>query len=248
MRPSNKFFIKYYDKLFQNKNYDAESKYILKLFKKYSHLKTPKILDLGCGTGCHTIIFANLGYDITGLDLDPLMIEIAKNKTNTIDFILGDITSYKFNMEFSLIFSFFNVINYISNIIDLRDFMIGSYKNLREGGIFIFDSWNGNRFVIDPPIEKIINIESEKFSAKGVLNPNYDIFYNTSRFHYSIEIDDNGFPAHYDNVIHQTFWSPLVISQLLTNAGFKINGIFSHLTEKNATFNDAKLCWICIKE
>ena len=151
MLKSDKNFIKYYDKLFLNKDYSKETKYILKSFKKYSKLKLNNILDLGCGTGAHTIEFLKLGYNITGLDLDKQMINLAQSKTNDIKFIYGNIKDYQFNTRFELIFSFFNVLNYIDNINDMLSFLTGVYKNLENGGVFVFDGWNGNRIPIDPP-------------------------------------------------------------------------------------------------
>lgn len=40
--------------------------------------KTAKILDVGCGTGFFSILLAKAGYEVTGIDLTPEMIENAK--------------------------------------------------------------------------------------------------------------------------------------------------------------------------
>ena len=37
-----------------------------------------KVLDVGCGTGEHTIVFTRLGYDVLGVDLSPHAIEQAR--------------------------------------------------------------------------------------------------------------------------------------------------------------------------
>jgi len=247
MLQSDKDFIRYYDKLFHNKDYSQETNYILKAFEKFGTKKINHILDLGCGTGNHTIEFSNLGYNITGLDLDRLMIDISKSKSDDIDFIYGDIKDYSFDYKFELIFSFFNVINYIDNISAMSDFLSGVYKNLDEGGIFVFDGWNGNQVCIDPPKTKEIYIEDEDFVAKGFLYPNYDAFYNKANFQYKININDNGYEVMYENSLPQTYWTPFVLKQLLGNVGFSSVHIFGHLSTKLAKADDYKLCWICVK-
>lgn len=45
-------------------------------------LKGPKILELGCGTGRYAIPFTELGFDYTGIDITPAMLEVARKKAN----------------------------------------------------------------------------------------------------------------------------------------------------------------------
>ncbi|UCG15873.1 MAG: methyltransferase domain-containing protein [Phycisphaerales bacterium] len=39
-----------------------------------------RVLDLGCGSGRHVVAFARAGFDVTGVDLSPHMIEVASAK------------------------------------------------------------------------------------------------------------------------------------------------------------------------
>ncbi len=41
-------------------------------------VKPCKTIDLGCGTGNHATYLATLGFDVTGVDISPTAIEIAK--------------------------------------------------------------------------------------------------------------------------------------------------------------------------
>ena len=42
-----------------------------------------KILDLGCGTGSLSLVLADLGHDVTGIDFSPEMIARAEEKAQT---------------------------------------------------------------------------------------------------------------------------------------------------------------------
>src|SRR3989344_49475 len=90
-----KKYAKYYDDLYQEKNYEAECDFLKKIFQRYSKKKILTILDLGCGTGNHDFVLGKRGYKVTGVDFSKEMVAIAKEKNkrekNKIDFLKGDI-------------------------------------------------------------------------------------------------------------------------------------------------------------
>lgn len=53
-----------------------------------------RVLDVGCGTGTLSILLAEQGHEVTGIDISPQMIEIACQKARaasvTIDLRVGD--------------------------------------------------------------------------------------------------------------------------------------------------------------
>ena len=72
---NEKNIIDYYNKFNENKRltrrhgiveYTTSMKYILKYLKK---IKNPKIIDIGAGTGKYSIELANMGYDVTAIEL-----------------------------------------------------------------------------------------------------------------------------------------------------------------------------------
>ena len=82
----------------------------IELIKKYN--TTGKLLEAGSGTGTLSTYLATEGFDVTGMDIDDGMLEIAKkigeeyNKEKNANFIKGSIfdLDYKEN-EFSICFS-----------------------------------------------------------------------------------------------------------------------------------------------
>ena len=52
-----KEFAKYYDKFYQNKDYQKEVNFLKNFINK-----TDKIIDIGCGTGVHASLLEKDGY------------------------------------------------------------------------------------------------------------------------------------------------------------------------------------------
>lgn len=51
------------------------------------------VLDAGCGTGRVAIELARRGHDVVGVDLDPAMLNLARDKAPELVWIQGDLAS-----------------------------------------------------------------------------------------------------------------------------------------------------------
>lgn len=51
------------------------------------------MLDAGCGTGRVAIELAHRGHDVVGVDLDPAMLDLARDKAPDLAWIQGDLAS-----------------------------------------------------------------------------------------------------------------------------------------------------------
>jgi SAM-dependent methyltransferase len=71
------------------------------LVEKYSG--QGRVLDLGCGTGTHSIYLAQHGLAVVGVDFSTKAIEMARNKARQVgadvDFQIGDVTRLDFLRE-----------------------------------------------------------------------------------------------------------------------------------------------------
>ncbi len=82
----------WYEKLFENyaKTYDKEtftqgtSGECDFIEKEIDHDNTTKILDVGCGTGRHSIELAKRGYEVTGIDLSEAQLRRAGEKASAL--------------------------------------------------------------------------------------------------------------------------------------------------------------------
>lgn len=72
-------FAAVYDDLQADVDYGQRAEYLLKLFKKYDRLPT-LLLDVACGTGGFSLLFAQKGIEVIGADPSPEMLDIARQK------------------------------------------------------------------------------------------------------------------------------------------------------------------------
>lgn len=98
-----------------------------------------RALDLGCGSGVYSLRFAERGAEVTGLDLSPVMISLAREKARErglkIDFQVADISkSLAFRRdEFDLVFTA-TVLHYVE---DLESFFSEAARVMKPEGRMI---------------------------------------------------------------------------------------------------------------
>jgi len=118
------------------------AKLLPELLKKYD-IHPESVLDLACGEGTFAVEMAKAGYKVTGVDLSPEMLRLAKEKAEkenaSIAFINQDMRSLEFNEEFDLVTCWFDSFNYLLSPDDLTKALQGAARALKPGGHFIFD-------------------------------------------------------------------------------------------------------------
>ena len=80
-----------------------------------------KILEAGCGGGAYTNFLSEKGFEVTGVDLYPDFIEIARQKSLKGNFIQADILSLPFgDKQFETSFSF-DVLEHVDDVAALQE-------------------------------------------------------------------------------------------------------------------------------
>ena len=178
--PVFKDYSRYYNLLYKDKNYQAETNYIDELIRKYSSQPVTTVLNLGCGTGKHDLFLAKKGYQITGVDLSDDMLDIARQSAIPgANFYQGDIRTLRLNKTFDAVISLFHVMSYQVTWQDLLDAFTTAKAHLNPGGIFIFDFWYGPGVLSDQPTERKKEAEDNELKitryTTPVMHPNDNI-------------------------------------------------------------------------
>jgi SAM-dependent methyltransferase len=104
------------------------------------------VLDLACGSGRHSILFAEKGFDVTGVDISKNLLTIAKKncelKNLLVRFIEADIRKFYIDLKFSLVVNLFTSFGYFEK--DEENFKVFklAFNSLLIGGYFVFDFIN----------------------------------------------------------------------------------------------------------
>ena len=181
-------YSKYYDLIYNSKDYSSEADYVISLFKKYGS-KIINVLELGSGTGNHANYFTSKNYNITGIERSGEMVLLSNEKRiNGFNAINGDISNTFLDTKFDAVISLFHVISYLTENDSLLNCFKITNKHLEVGGLFIFDAWYTPAVLTQQPSNKIKKLEDEFIKVVRIAEPISDHTKNTIDVNFSIFI------------------------------------------------------------
>jgi predicted TPR repeat methyltransferase len=229
-----KQYSKYYDLLYNDKNYKEESEYIIRKIKYFSPEAT-QILELGSGSGSHAHFFCANGFEVTGIERSHEMVNMAKSK-NIVGFnpIIGDITSYHLPQQFDVALSLFHVISYLSENDSLIDCFKATHKQLNTNGIFMFDIWYSPAVYHQKPETRIKRLENDEIEVIRIAESKIASHQNTVEVNFEVIIKEKA--THFTENINEKHlmrhFSVPEIKMLAAFTGFEVLLIEEFLTEK----------------
>ena len=219
----------WYEKLFENygQKYDSESftqgtiGECDFLEQEINFDKKIRILDIGCGTGRHSIELAKRGYNVTGIDLSDSMLNRAKEKAMTenlsIEFQQQDARDLTFKHEFDLVIMLCEGGFSLMETDEMNFQILKNASNaLKKNGKFIFTTLNG----LFPLFHSVKDFLSE--SAKddnATYNENTFDLMTFRDFNKTIINDDNGNKLELE--CNERYYVPSEITWLLKTLDFK---------------------------
>jgi len=98
------------------------------------------LLDVACGTGAHLEHLAGK-YEVEGLDLDPEMLAVARERLPDAIFHEGDMVSFDLDKCFDAVVCMFSSIGYVKTEERLRDAIASMARHLEPGGVLVVEPW-----------------------------------------------------------------------------------------------------------
>ncbi len=131
---------KYYDVIYQWKDYRKEARVVRGLAELYKASPGNSLLDVGCGTGKHLQHLAGK-FDCVGMDASEAMLEQARRNVRGVEFIQGDMVDFDLRRQFDVILCLFSSIGYVRTYPRLARTLRNFAAHLREGGVVIIEPW-----------------------------------------------------------------------------------------------------------
>ncbi len=189
--------------------------------KEINYDKSLKIVDIGCGTGRHSIELTKRGYKVIGIDLSESQLECAKEKAEAInlqiDFQKHDARNLLFKNEFDLAIMLCEG-GFALMETDEMNFEIlkNVSESLRQSSKLIFTTLNG-LFPIYNSVEKFCAAAKEEENATYTGNT-FDLM--TFRDHNLTTVEDD-LGNKKELECNERFYIPPEITWLLKTLNFK---------------------------
>ena len=131
-----------YDRLTNDVDYPATVAFYFELLKR-EKLEPRTAVDLACGTGSVTLLLAEKGLQVTGVDMSEEMLCVAaqkaENAKNRPMFVCQKLQQLHLPKGVDLAVCALDSLDYITNPADCKEAIRRVYKALNPGGCFIFD-------------------------------------------------------------------------------------------------------------
>ena len=196
------------------------------------------VLEFGCGTGRLLVPLAEAGYSITGIDIAPAMLDIARQKVADagidarVTLLQEDIRALDLSRRFQCGFCALNTLMHFPSLNDQLDVLRSARKHIQSGGLFAVHVLNPHtsalpdertpllldKEMIDPRNgHTVLKLFSQRVDAASQI-ADITLIYD--------DIDSTGL-VHRTLVPMQMRWLyPYEARLLMEIAGFKVDGIY----------------------
>ncbi len=127
---------KYYDLLYQDKDYPKEARFIRQIVRRRCP-NAKSLLDVGCGTGTHLRLLQDDFKTLAGVDLSPQIVTEAKKKVPQAQFAVGDMKTFRLNQRFDVLTCLYSVFNYNLTPKEARQTLKNFASHLQPKGLLI---------------------------------------------------------------------------------------------------------------
>ena len=218
--------------IYSDKNYKEETNFISQIIKKF-HSSNVNILDIGCGTGEHTLELLKKGYRVTGVDLSNEMLKIAKKKllsNNLFSNNLYNLNAYnvnKLDVKFNVVLMMFNVIGYLE---DIQLFFQKLKDCLEPNALIFFDYWSEKAVKKNPPKTTKKDFLLKEFKATRISKGK--IIKNKVKVDLILNIIKENKTKSFDETHNVTFYDIRSLAKSLEKFGYKKKNIGLNKFEK----------------
>jgi len=238
-----------YDFLMMEVPYKNWLDFLIREKKKYS-IYGDRVLDLACGTGELSVLLAENGFDVTGVDLsgDMLMVasEKAEQKGLNIHLFEQDMSLLEGLGCFDIISIFCDSINYLNTPEDVQKTFSNVFTHLDDTGLFLFDVHSPHK--IEQFMNESYSLAEDKVSYIWTSFPGEHPLSIEHELTFFVLDDESEKYDRFDEVHKQRTYSMVQYCNWLSEAGFSVQSITADFTEHTPTETSERLFFTCQKK
>jgi 2-polyprenyl-3-methyl-5-hydroxy-6-metoxy-1,4-benzoquinol methylase len=212
------------------------------------------LLDLACGTGRMALRVAAQDYEVTGVDIVPEMVELARKKAAerglSIEWVVADGRAFHLQKQFAFIFMVCNAWQFFLTREDQESMLACVREHLRPGGCFLFETRNptpdnllqvlhpeGQRYTLPDGVQLVT-------SEQQYYDPMTQIQHYTRHMKF---IRPGG--QQMEKVLHTglRYVYPQEMEALLYHNGFQIRACYGNWQQEPLTATSRSMIYVCEK-
>lgn len=241
-------FAAVYDILMSDVNYKARTAYLLKLFKKFGE-KPTLLLDVACGTGAFSNLFAKNGIEVIGTDISEEMLSVARENSAEMEtdvlFLCQKAEELDLYGTVDGAICCLDSLNHITDKRNLKKALSRVSLFLEEGSLFIFDVntvykhekvLGNNTFVIDE--DGVYCVWQNNFNPKN----------NSTDITLDFFVKDGDDYTRSSEEFCERAYSVEELTEMCENAGLKVEDVYDDMTEKPLRDTSERAIFVCRKK
>lgn len=236
-------FASVYDELMTDAQYEKRVAYVEKIFETMN-VKPKLMLDLACGTGTMTTLFAQDGYDMIGVDLSVDMLNVAREKSKDFNvlYINQPMENFELYGTVDAVVCMLDSINYLVEYDDLvKTFKL--VKNyLDPNGVFVFDINTRYKF------ENVLAGNcfcGESRNSYYTWENCYDPEEKICEFRLEFFIKSGEKYNRYTETHYERGYTQTELKKAIKEAGLKLEAVYDDMTFDPATRTSERLYFVC---
>ena len=219
----------FYDAIYAFKDYGAESAQVAALVRVLSpHART--VLDVGCGTGEHVRRLATEhGFEADGLDLDPVLLSIARVKHPGGRFFEADMSEFSLGRHYDVILSLFSSIGYLVTLDRVARALRCFRQHLAPGGVVLVEPW------FAPGVLEADRVASHSATVNGARverTSRTEVTGRVSRLHFAYRIESASGTQQVQEVHELGLFTPEELGATFSQSGLVATFEASGLSER----------------
>lgn len=236
-----------YDELTKNADYEGRTRYMCSLFEKFDRMPT-LLLDLACGTGEFSNLFAKRGVSVIGVDVSYDMLSVAREKSaeaeTDILYLCQDAAELDLYGTVDGAICCLDSLNHITDYNKFCKALSRVSLFLEKDRLFIFDVntpykhkqiLGNNTFVLEN--ENVYCVWQNEYYEKNdtveitldFFTPDGDVYYRTS-----------------ENFCERAYTAG-EIQTALNEAGLKIEAVYEEMTQNSPTDTTQRVVYVTRK-